>query len=239
MVCRANTHRLALRERLYAEPYYRAGVRRGRRAAGIGDRPLRRAMRRADRHRRDGAAQAADSRGRAAGARVRDAALQERRRARGSSRACRPTSRLPRAGSAMPAAVIEGGLRFRVPLAEGQKTGWFFDQAANRRALTKYVREGARVLDVFSYVGAWGVRAARDGRAARYSASTARRPRSSWRQERRAQLAEARDAQGRRVRGARGARAGARAIRHRDRRSARPSPSARRICRRRWRPTSA
>jgi 23S rRNA (cytosine1962-C5)-methyltransferase len=61
--------------------------------------------------------------------------------------------------------VIEGGLRFRVPLAEGQKTGWFFDQAANRRALSKYVRKGARVLDVFSYVGAWGARAARDGAA--------------------------------------------------------------------------
>lgn len=59
--------------------------------------------------------------------------------------------------------VVEGGLRFSVPLAEGQKTGWFFDQAANRRALTKYVRMGARVLDVFSYVGAWGARAARDG----------------------------------------------------------------------------
>ena len=61
------------------------------------------------------------------------------------------------------AAVIEGGLRFGVPLAEGQKTGWFFDQSANRRALTKYVRAGARVLDVFSYVGAWGARAAKDG----------------------------------------------------------------------------
>jgi len=59
--------------------------------------------------------------------------------------------------------VVEGGIRFSVPLAEGQKTGWFFDQAANRRALTKYVRKGARVLDVFSYVGAWGARAARDG----------------------------------------------------------------------------
>jgi len=61
--------------------------------------------------------------------------------------------------------VIEGGLKFGVPLAEGQKTGWFFDQAFNRRALTKYVRKGARVLDVFSYVGAWGARAARDGAA--------------------------------------------------------------------------
>jgi 23S rRNA (cytosine1962-C5)-methyltransferase len=63
------------------------------------------------------------------------------------------------------AAVVEGGLRFGVPLAEGQKTGWFFDQSANRRALSKYVRAGARVLDVFSYVGAWGVRAAKDGAA--------------------------------------------------------------------------
>jgi 23S rRNA (cytosine1962-C5)-methyltransferase len=60
-------------------------------------------------------------------------------------------------------AVIEDGLEFQAPLAEGQKTGWFFDQAANRRALEKYVRKGARVLDVFSYVGAWGVRAARCG----------------------------------------------------------------------------
>ncbi len=59
--------------------------------------------------------------------------------------------------------VVEDGLEFRVPLRDGQKTGWFFDQAANRRALARYVRPGSRVLDVFSYVGAWGVRAARAG----------------------------------------------------------------------------
>jgi 23S rRNA (cytosine1962-C5)-methyltransferase len=58
---------------------------------------------------------------------------------------------------------MEGGLTFGVPLVEGQKTGWFFDQAFNRRSLTKYVSRNARVLDVFSYVGAWGVRAAHDG----------------------------------------------------------------------------
>jgi 23S rRNA (cytosine1962-C5)-methyltransferase len=57
--------------------------------------------------------------------------------------------------------VVEQGLSFSVPLAQGQKTGWFFDQAANRASLHKYVREGARVLDVFSYVGAWGVHAAK------------------------------------------------------------------------------
>ena len=62
-----------------------------------------------------------------------------------------------------PGLAVEDGLKFSVPLAEGQKTGWFFDQAANRRALTRYVRKGARVLDVFSYVGAWGIRAAKAG----------------------------------------------------------------------------
>jgi len=62
-----------------------------------------------------------------------------------------------------PALVIEDGLEFQAPLIEGQKTGWFFDQAANRRTLAKYVAAGGRVLDVFSYVGAWGVRAAHLG----------------------------------------------------------------------------
>jgi 23S rRNA (cytosine1962-C5)-methyltransferase len=65
-----------------------------------------------------------------------------------------------------PALVIEDGLKFSAPLEHGQKTGWFFDQAANRRALVKYVRKGARVLDVFSYVGAWGIRAAKCGASA-------------------------------------------------------------------------
>ena len=58
--------------------------------------------------------------------------------------------------------VEENGVRFRVPVGAGQKTGWFYDQAANRAAFLKYVR-GARVLDVFSYLGAWGLSAARAG----------------------------------------------------------------------------
>ncbi len=66
-------------------------------------------------------------------------------------------------GFGEPRLVEEDGLVFQVPLAEGQKTGWYFDQAANRRALVKYVRKGARLLDVFSYVGAWGVRALSSG----------------------------------------------------------------------------
>jgi 23S rRNA (cytosine1962-C5)-methyltransferase len=62
-----------------------------------------------------------------------------------------------------PSLVLEDGLEYLAPLLDGQKTGWFFDQAANRGALSKYVRRGARALDVFSYVGAWGVRAAHSG----------------------------------------------------------------------------
>jgi len=58
--------------------------------------------------------------------------------------------------------VEEGGLGFQVPVGSGQKTGWFFDQSANRLALRKYVG-GARVLDVFSYLGAWGLGALRAG----------------------------------------------------------------------------
>jgi 23S rRNA (cytosine1962-C5)-methyltransferase len=58
--------------------------------------------------------------------------------------------------------VEENGVRFKVPLGTGQKTGWFYDQAANRRSMRKYVG-GRRVLDVFSYLGAWGLAAARAG----------------------------------------------------------------------------
>lgn len=58
--------------------------------------------------------------------------------------------------------VEEGGVGYHVPLGTGQKTGWFFDQTANRLALRKYVG-GARVLDVFSYLGAWGLGALKAG----------------------------------------------------------------------------
>ena len=58
--------------------------------------------------------------------------------------------------------VVEGGCRFQVSANEGQKTGWFFDQAFNRDRLMPHVK-GLRVLDVCSYVGAWGVRAAAAG----------------------------------------------------------------------------
>lgn len=56
----------------------------------------------------------------------------------------------------------ENGVRYRMPLGRGQKTGWFYDQAMNRRAMLTHAK-GARVLDVFAYLGAWGLAAARAG----------------------------------------------------------------------------
>lgn len=61
--------------------------------------------------------------------------------------------------------VVESGVRFTAPLAHGQKTGWFYDQTANRQRLVRYLWPGARVLDVCSYAGAWAVTALRNGAA--------------------------------------------------------------------------
>ena len=62
--------------------------------------------------------------------------------------------------------VREQGLDFIAPLAEGQKTGWFYDQTANRERLRRYLPAGARVLDVCSYVGAWAITALKAGAGA-------------------------------------------------------------------------
>jgi 23S rRNA (cytosine1962-C5)-methyltransferase len=59
--------------------------------------------------------------------------------------------------------VREQGVDFVAPLADGQKTGWFYDQAANRERLRRYLPAGARVLDVCSYVGGWAVTALKGG----------------------------------------------------------------------------
>lgn len=58
--------------------------------------------------------------------------------------------------------VRENGAQFQVPALTGQKTGWFYDHRLNRQRMASYV-EGKRVLDVFSYAGAWGIQAARAG----------------------------------------------------------------------------
>jgi 23S rRNA (cytosine1962-C5)-methyltransferase len=61
-----------------------------------------------------------------------------------------------------PIFVREGGLEFEIDPIGGQKTGWFYDQRSNRDQLASYV-DGKRVLDVFSYLGGWGLRAAAAG----------------------------------------------------------------------------
>lgn len=55
--------------------------------------------------------------------------------------------------------VPENGCRFEVPLLDSQKTGWYYDHRFNRQRMRHYVR-GGRVLDLFSYLGAWGIQAA-------------------------------------------------------------------------------
>ncbi|MDR9498027.1 MAG: class I SAM-dependent rRNA methyltransferase [Hydrogenovibrio sp.] len=55
--------------------------------------------------------------------------------------------------------MIENGAKFEVPIVAGQKTGWFYDHRSARAQLQQWVR-GKRVLDVFSYAGAWGIEAA-------------------------------------------------------------------------------
>lgn len=58
--------------------------------------------------------------------------------------------------------VEENGLVFTAPMQGGQKTGWFYDHRLNRSRLKEYV-SGQRVLDVFSYLGGWGIQAAKWG----------------------------------------------------------------------------
>ncbi len=59
--------------------------------------------------------------------------------------------------------IVEGPLQFRVPMAGAQKTGWFYDQAANRELFRRLLWPGVRVLDVCSYAGAWAITALRCG----------------------------------------------------------------------------
>lgn len=61
-------------------------------------------------------------------------------------------------------ALRENGVAFEAPVFDGQKTGWFYDHR-EARARLKGLVTGKRVLDVFSYIGGWGVQAAAFGAA--------------------------------------------------------------------------
>ncbi len=58
----------------------------------------------------------------------------------------------------------ENGVRFGADLVEGQKTGFFFDQAENRAWLASRVA-GARVLDVYAHLGGWALVSMKHGAA--------------------------------------------------------------------------
>ncbi len=58
--------------------------------------------------------------------------------------------------------IEENQTQFLVDVLKGQKTGWFYDHRMNRARVQHYAK-GMRVLDLFSYVGAWGLEAATAG----------------------------------------------------------------------------
>src|SRR5205814_10216255 len=64
-------------------------------------------------------------------------------------------------------AIDDEGLSLEVTPRSGQKTGLYLDQRDNRARLARHLAPmtGARVLDVFSYVGMWSFAALRAGAA--------------------------------------------------------------------------
>ncbi len=58
--------------------------------------------------------------------------------------------------------VEENGCEFIIPADGGQKTGWFYDHRDNRAKIAE-LSKGKRVLDVFSYIGAWGLACLKQG----------------------------------------------------------------------------
>ncbi len=58
--------------------------------------------------------------------------------------------------------VPENGLGLKCDIRGGQKTGWFYDQRPHRELFARLARD-QDVLDVFSYVGGWGLGAAAHG----------------------------------------------------------------------------
>ncbi len=63
---------------------------------------------------------------------------------------------------APPVAVVENGFRFLADPVGGQKTGWFFDHRENR-ARAAGLSRGGRVLDLYCYLGGFGLQAAAAG----------------------------------------------------------------------------
>jgi 23S rRNA (cytosine1962-C5)-methyltransferase len=63
-----------------------------------------------------------------------------------------------------PISVNLNGLKFETDLIGGHKTGMYLDQQANYQAVSQFAK-GAQVLDCFSFLGGFGLHAARAGAA--------------------------------------------------------------------------
>jgi 23S rRNA (cytosine1962-C5)-methyltransferase len=74
------------------------------------------------------------------------------------------TTRVARGPDPGAIAFLERGLAFEVESAITQKTGFYFDQRENRERV-EALSEGGRVLDLYCFVGAFGLAAARGGAA--------------------------------------------------------------------------
>jgi 23S rRNA (cytosine1962-C5)-methyltransferase len=61
-----------------------------------------------------------------------------------------------------PVEISENGAKFLIDPLGGQKTGWFYDQRENRRFVSR-LASGARVLDLYCFGGGFGIEAARAG----------------------------------------------------------------------------
>ncbi len=58
--------------------------------------------------------------------------------------------------------IEENNTQFLIHPHTGQKTGWFYDHRVSRQQIAQYA-DGKRVLDVFSYIGAFGLQMANLG----------------------------------------------------------------------------
>ncbi|MCX7919092.1 MAG: class I SAM-dependent rRNA methyltransferase [bacterium] len=61
-----------------------------------------------------------------------------------------------------PLIIQQDGLKFKVDIAHGQKTGFFFDHRDNRKSITSFIA-GKTVLDAFCGTGVWSIYAAKFG----------------------------------------------------------------------------
>jgi 23S rRNA (cytosine1962-C5)-methyltransferase len=73
-----------------------------------------------------------------------------------------PVHHLAKGALGGPIEVMEHGAHFLADPAEGQKTGWFYDQRDNRMLAARFAKD-ADVLDLYSYTGGFGIQAGRHG----------------------------------------------------------------------------